>query len=84
MSKQEKPLKPVLVTWFDIVDGGSDWSEEHELEPVTVLSAGFLLSKGQKHVVIVRDYYDHDGKRTLGGRLAIPVGAIVKIQNLGS
>jgi hypothetical protein len=54
-----------------------------ELEPVTVFTAGFLLSKGQKHIVIVRDYYDHDGKRTLGGRLSIPVGTVVKIQNLG-
>lgn len=78
-----KKLKPVLVEWHDILDGGSEWNEEHELEPVTVLTAGFLLSRGQKHIVIVRDYYDHEEKRTLGGRLAIPVGCIVRIQNLG-
>jgi hypothetical protein len=78
-----KKLRPVIVEWSDILDGGSDWSEEHELEPVTVLTAGFMLSKGQKHIVVVRDYYDHDGKRTLGGRLAIPAGAVVRIQSLG-
>jgi len=41
-----------------------------------------LLSKGPKHIVVVRDYYDHEGKRTYGGKLAIPVGCVVKIQNL--
>ena len=79
-----KKLKAVLVEWSDILDGGADWSDEHELDPVTVLTAGFLLSKSQTRVVIVRDYFDNDGKRTLGGRLAIPVGCIVRIQNLGS
>lgn len=78
-----KKLKPVLVEWSDILDGGAEWSDDHELEPVTVLTAGFLLSKSQKHIVVVRDYYDHDGKRTLGGRLSIPVGTVVRIQNLG-
>jgi hypothetical protein len=78
-----KKLKPVLVEWSDILDGGAEWSDDHELEPVTVFTAGFLLSKGQKHIVIVRDYFDHDGKRTLGGRLSIPVGTVVRIQNLG-
>jgi hypothetical protein len=78
-----KKLRPVLVEWSDILDGGADWSDEHELDPVTVLTAGFLLSKSQTRVVIVRDYFDNDGKRTLGGRLAIPVGCIVRIQNLG-
>ena len=77
-----KKLKPVLVEWHDILDGGSEWSDGHELEPVTVLTAGFLLSKGQKHIVVVRDYYDHEEKRTLGGRLAIPVGCIVRLVNL--
>lgn len=77
-----KKLNAVLVEWQDIIDGGGEWSDDHELEPVTVLTAGFLLSKGQKHIVIVRDYYDHEGKRTYGGRLAIPVGAVVRIQGL--
>lgn len=77
-----KKLKPVLVEWHDILDGGSDWSDDGELEPVTVFTAGFILSKGPKHIVLVRDYYDHDGKRTFGGRLSIPVGTVVRIQNL--
>jgi hypothetical protein len=77
-----KKLKPVLVEWQDIIDGGGEWSDDHELEPVTVFTAGFLLSKGQKHIVIVRDYYDHEEKRTFGGRLSIPVGTVVRIQNL--
>jgi hypothetical protein len=77
-----KKLKAVLVEWQDIIDGGGEWSDDHELEPVTVFTAGFLLSKGQKHIVIVRDYYDHEEKRTFGGRLSIPVGTVVRIQNL--
>jgi hypothetical protein len=77
-----KKLKPVLVEWADILDGGAEWNDEHELEPVTVFTAGFILSKGPKHIVVVRDYYDHEEKRTLGGRLAIPVGCIVRIVNL--
>lgn len=78
-----KKLKPVLVEWSDILDGGAEWNDDHELEPVTVFTAGFILSKGPKHIVVVRDYFDHDGKRTLGGRLAIPVGCITKIVGLG-
>jgi hypothetical protein len=77
-----KKLKAVLVEWRDIIDGGGEWSDDHELEPVTVYTVGFLLSKGQQHIVIVRDYFDHEGKRTLGGRLSIPVGTVVKIQTL--
>lgn len=78
-----KKLRPVLVEWQDIIDGGGEWSDDHELEPVTVFTTGFILSKGQKHIVIVRDYYDHEDKRTFGGRLSIPVGTVVRIQNLG-
>lgn len=74
-----KKLKAVLVEWHDILDGGAEWQESSELEPVTVMTAGFLLSKGPKHIVVVRDYYDHDGKRTYGGKLAVPAGCIVKI-----
>ena len=79
-----KKLKPVLVEWHDILDGGGEWQDDDgNLAPVTVRTVGFLLSKGPKHIVVTRDYFDNDGKRTLGGRLAIPVGCIVKIQNLG-
>jgi len=77
-----KPLKPVLVEWSDILDGGAEWHEhdaKHQLKPVRVKTTGYLLSVSRKHIVIVRDYYDHDGKRTLGGRLAIPCGCIEKI-----
>lgn len=77
-----KKLKAVLVEWSDILDGGAEWNDSGELEPVTVYTAGFLLSKGPKHIVVVRDYFDHEGKRTLGGRLAIPVGCIVKMVTL--
>lgn len=77
-----KPLKPVLVEWSDILDGGAEWHEhdvKHPLKPVRVKTIGYLLSVSKKHIVIVRDYFDHDGKRTLGGRLAIPCGCIEKI-----
>lgn len=77
-----KRLRPVMVEWHDILDGGGEWQDDGDIAPVTVFSAGFMLSKGPKHIVLVRDYYDHDGKRTLGGRLAIPVGCIVKITQL--
>lgn len=77
-----KKLRPVLVEWHDILDGGAEWQESGELEPVAVFTAGFLLTKGPKHLVIARDYYDHEEKRTYGGKLAIPTGCVVKITSL--
>lgn len=76
-----KPLKPVLVEWSDILDGGSEWHphDGEQIKPVRVKSTGYLLSVNKKHIVIVRDYFDCDGKRTLGGRLAIPTGCIERI-----
>jgi hypothetical protein len=75
-----KRLKPVLVEWLDILDGGPEWHEnELPLNPVRVKTIGYLWSEGRKHIVVVRDYYDLDGKRTLGGRLAIPKGCIQKL-----
>jgi hypothetical protein len=79
-----KKLKAVLVEWHDILDGGGEWQDDDgKLAPVTVRTCGFMLSKGPKHIVLVRDYFDDEGKRTLGGRLAIPTGCIVKITQLG-
>lgn len=76
-----KPLKPVLVEWSDILDGGPEWHEHDgkNLKPVRVKTIGYLMTTSQKHIVIVRDYFDQEGKRTLGGRLAIPTGCIEKI-----
>lgn len=82
-----KPLKPVLVEWSDILDGGAEWHEhdaKHPLKPVRVKTTGYLLSVSRKHIVIVRDYFDFEGKRTLGGRLAIPCGCIERIIYLAS
>jgi hypothetical protein len=77
-----KPLMPVLVEWHDIIDGGGEWADDEHLSPVTVYTAGFLLKKGKKHIVLVRDYYDDEGRRTYGGKLAIPTGCIVKMTGL--
>jgi hypothetical protein len=77
-----KKLRPVLVEWHDILDGGSEWQDDGDISPVTVKTVGFMLSKGPKHIVVIRDYFDHDDKRTFGGRLAIPSGCIVKITQL--
>jgi hypothetical protein len=78
-----KPLRAVMVEWHDILDGGGEWHDDGDLAPVTVSTVGYLVSKGPKHIVVVRDYYDHDNKRVFGGKLAIPVGCIVRIVNLG-
>lgn len=79
-----RPLKPVTVEWNDIFDEGSEWihHDAKATKPVKVRSTGFLLSQHEKYIVLVRDYYDHDGKRTLGGRVAIPTGCITKITHL--
>ena len=76
-----KRLPAVLVDWLDILDGGSEW-QEGTISPVRVRTVGFLLSESRKHIVLVRDYFDMDGKRTLGGRLAIPLGCIQKMTTL--
>lgn len=73
-----KRLKPVTVEWQDILDGGGEW-QDGLISPVLVRTSGFLLSQNKNHVVIVRDYYDQDGKRILGGQLAIPVGCIKRL-----
>jgi hypothetical protein len=81
MKPSLKPLKPVLVEWSDILDGGPEWHphDGDQLKPVRVKTTGYLLSVSKKHIVIVRDYFDAEGKRTLGGRLAIPTGCIERI-----
>ena len=76
-----KRLRPVTVEWQDILDGGGEW-HDGLISPVLVRTSGFLLSEGKNHVVIVRDYYDQDGKRILGGQLAIPVGCIKRLIKL--
>lgn len=81
-----RPLKPFLIEWSDIFDDGSDWTDHKEthVKPVRVRTIGYLFHQTKKHIVIVRDYYDHEGKRTYGGRLAIPVGCIEKMVPLAS
>lgn len=81
--KVMRPLKPVTVVWRDIFDDGPNWQDgSTSLNPVTVRTTGYLLSDNAKHIVLVRDYYDHNGHRTLGGRVAIPKGCIDKITYL--
>jgi hypothetical protein len=81
--KQLRILKPVTVVWRDIFDDGPSWQDgDTQLNPITVRTTGYLLSDNAKHIVIVRDYYDHQGRRTLGGRVAIPKGCIDKISYL--
>ena len=79
-------LPPVTVEWHDIFDEGSEWitHDAKPTKPVKVRSTGYLLSKHEKYIVLVRDYFDHDGKRTFGGRMAIPTGCIVKITYLAA
>lgn len=80
-----KPLRPVTVIWKDIFDDGPNWQDgDTHLLPVTVRTTGYLLTDNKKHIVLVRDYYDHNGKRTLGGRVAIPKGCIEKITYLAA
>lgn len=78
MAAIQKRLKPVMVEWQDILDGGGEW-QDGVIAPVLVRSTGFLLSQGPKHIVLVRDYFDLEGRRTLGGQLAIPVGCIKRL-----
>ena len=80
-----RPLPPVTVEWNDIFDEGSEWihHDDKPTKPVKVRSTGYLLSQNGKFLVLVRDYYDHDGKRVFGGRVAIPVGCVDKIRYLG-
>lgn len=78
-----KKLKPVLVEWLDILDGGGEWQPPHTTpSPVKVRTVGYLYKSNKKHIVLIRDYFDLDGHRTIGGALAIPFGCIVKITNL--
>ena len=84
--KPLRPLKPVLVEWSDILDGGAEWHahDGKHIKPVRVKTVGYLMFESKKHIVVVRDYFDHEGQRTLGGRLAIPCGCIEKIVYLNA
>lgn len=79
-----KRLKPVLVVWRDILDHGADWHHDGDADPrpVRVSTVGYLKSETKQHIVIARDYYDLNGKRTHGGLLAIPRGCIVSVTEL--
>lgn len=72
---------PVVVVWRDILDEGSEWihPDSDPIVPVVVRTAAYLLYKTPEFVVIARDYYDHDGSRVYGGRMAIPYGCIDSI-----
>lgn len=81
-----KRLKPVLVVWRDIQDGGGDWAHtpSDDPRPVTVRTVGFLKAKNKTHILLTRDHYTSDGKTVFGGQLAIPHGVIVSITELVS
>lgn len=74
-------LKPILVEWMDIVDGGGEWQTDTP-SPVKVRTIGYLYKQTKKHIVVIRDYHDMDGHRTIGGTLAIPNGCIHRVVNL--
>lgn len=76
-----KKLSPVLVEWMDILDGGGEW-QTRTPAPVKVRTVGFIYKRNRKHIVLIRDYYDLDGHRTIGGALAIPTGCIHRILEL--
>lgn len=79
-----KRLKPVIVVWDDIVDGGGEWAhpETADPKPVRVRTVGFLKARNKTHIVIARDYYDQGHHRVHGGLLAIPHGCIVSVTDL--
>lgn len=81
---RQRQLPPITVEWNDIFDEGADWIEHDAkpTKPVKVRSTGYLLTKNSRFLVMVRDYFDHEGKRTLGGRVAIPTGCIDRITYL--
>lgn len=78
--------KLVEIVWSDILDGGPEWhhDEGEPLRPVRVRTVGYVIRETQKTLEIARDYYHHEGKRTLGGRLVIPKGCIEKLTVLGA
>ena len=67
-----------MVVWQDVTDCGHEW-QDGLTAPVIVRSTGFLLNQTPQHVVLVRDYVDHDGSRTLGDQVAIPVGCVKRV-----
>ena len=77
--KQTHPL--VEVIWDDAthINGWDDGDGEEELKPCLILSAGFLVRKTAKYLVIAQDIA-HDGSQC--GRGQIPRGMVKKIKVL--
>jgi hypothetical protein len=75
---------PVVVVWRDIFDEGPEWIHPgaDPIVPVVVRTAAYLLCKNADFVVVARDYYDHEGARVYGGRMAIPYGCIDSITGI--
>lgn len=66
---------------MDILDGGGEWQHTTPA-PVKVRTVGFIYKRNKRHIVLIRDYYDLEGHRTIGGALAIPNGCIHRIIDL--
>jgi len=78
-----KPFKIVKVTWRDIVDDSNEWRHgEFDLDPVTVITVGTLWRKTKASLTLVRDLYWSGSEYVTGGRIVIPTGTIVAIDEL--
>ncbi len=83
-STAPKIMKLVLVKWHDIVDDGGEWApSDFKLEPVLVHTVGIIWRKNKAHLTLVRDVYKaDDGSYVTGGRVVIPTGTVVSINEL--
>jgi hypothetical protein len=76
-------FKVVKVTWRDIVDDHNEWHHgDFQLEPVTVVTVGMIWRKTKAQITLVRDVYWSGTEYVTGGRVVIPTGVIVGIDEL--
>ena len=75
--------KLIKITWFDSKGITSEWEFKDEikpLKPAEITSVGFLCDDNDKFKTIVQSKC----KEQVLGRLSIPCGCIVKIEELNT
>ena len=75
-------IQIVYLEWQDSAGADSVWSEDADIKPAMIMSAGLLVKEDSDAVVLATSIDDNDPPK-YDGLLAIPQTAITRRHNLG-